>query len=883
MRRFLAQARRFRTLYASTKGASTKSRLKLVRQRVLAVLGRRFKRVSRRGQTGHVSLAFQIMSPERANRFFWTSKTVSRNWYDVRSRLAWLQARHPDHVEGFVRTGLQQTLDGILLVKLARHPISAQWVEAHLCSDIPLDPEHLDPRFRRSQSFAAAYVGILMLTSGPDAAKSADNILRRLNPLPRKNYISFLDSVSTRTRKNGEQKSFNSGFCERKTHRLLIVEDARAYDTYSPLMLGAEKVTLFDMSDIYATTDLSVFDDQDLPPVTIEHIRSRITRFSRGYHSAHEESKRAAIKLTSHLFDRLPEGHRLRTSLLKRHVELDVADQVFFELLKVRAIEELLESSDFDHVVVVLESGKPGSSHYSTLSCVQGLAEDNRLEFTSVSERFSQRLLAQTCVTRCVQTKNPLRLDVPLPSTKDILDDLFDKCRKHVQKSVREGDLSPDSVVTLINFTPAYNPSTSAFVEALKSQFKTQTLFVGGSLNRFLKEDPDRSEILKETNPRTMSWALLGDLSDFSRWCLIAMSEAIESLDDPAMAHLCRCFIERITTNGIRTSLSLFILTYAWCHKQKELNQLPSLALVTTQRSAKLGIMAEAMRQFAIPSLALEPHGLNGNYCRYAKVAMDHYAVISQYFANTAEQDFGVGPERCHIIGTPRIIAPKHYDQATAFATARQVLLAEQNLQFTDRTIGVFFCQPSEWAHVEAVWRNVLLAAQCAGSDILLKPHPEESPSRVARYLTVAKELGMEKGVKPVAGKPDVAIEACDFVLTGYSAAALDAAVLGKPVFCVTANGEPYPVDQHAIANAPLCGSAKELEEAITNLISNPEGAAKRAADFLVKEPQFVDGPNERLRSLVASLIEMHKTGASRSSETPKSLFLDGPFKEYSV
>jgi hypothetical protein len=326
------------------------------------------------------------------------------------------------------------------------------------------------------------------------------------------------------------------------------------------------------------------------------------------------------------------------------------------------------------------------------------------------------------------------------------------------------------------------------------------------------------------------------------------------------------------------------MLTYAWCEKQKSFNQVPALAVVTSQRSAKLGMMCEAMRLFEIPSLALEPHGLNGNYCRYSKVTMDYYAVISSYFSATAERDFGIPSDRCHVVGTPRIVAPIDHNPEAARRAARDVLAEEQGIHFGARPVGAFFCQPSEWAHVEEVWRNILSACKRAGTDLLLKTHPEEAPARVARYLHVAGQLGMTNNVQLVSGKADCVIEASDFSLTGYSAAALDAAVLRKPVFCVTAHGKPYPVNQHLIAQAPLCNTSDELYNEIANLIAWPEDAAARSARFLAAEPQFVDGPESRLLTLVSEIVRLDRHVAMRpEQDRPKSLFLDGPFQEFSV
>lgn len=883
MMRLLAKVRRYKTLYNSTKGTSPAERAKIVRHYLKLALRKRTKRTFRRCQTGHVTLAFRLLPTARALEFFWHSPTVSRSWYDIEARMTWLSHRKADQVERFVQRGLRKNRNALILVNLARHPLSSTWVKKHLTSEVPLLEEETDDRFTLSQSFSGAYVGVLMLIAGPNQAKAADEILKKLHPLPRTNYSNFLDSVATRIRAHGAERSFSSGFLEKKQHRLLIVESAKAYASYLPLLGGAERVTLFDLGDMYANTDLSYFDDKDVPPITMEHLRTRINRFSREYHEAHEDSKEAAKQLASSVFDRFPRDSKLLSPEVKPHFELDIADQIFFELLKVRALRKLLSDHEFDHIVIALNTAKIGSPNYRTLACTEALQSNDKVEFTSIASNFGQRLATQACVTMCTSEPRTLRFDRPLVPQREVFDDLEQKCGRYVEKMDSSAVERFAPAVILANHHPANNTSTAAFIHALSSQFDLKTLFYGGSLRHFLAEDPDRSDILEGTDPTTLSWGIIGDLSDLRRWCLLGLSEATEKLSDE-LAKLCMFFLGRINQNAVYPSITLFFLTHIWCAKHAELNTLPKLAVVASQRSVKLGLMAEAMRPFDIPSLALEPHGLNGNYCRYSKVMMDHYAVISKYFAETAPADFGIPIDRCHVVGTPRIVAPNDYSPSMAKDTARRTLADEQQLDFSQNQTGAFFCQPSDWAHVEEVWKITLLACKAARSALLLKPHPEESPARIEKYMSVAADLGMRDRVQLVSGQPSLVIEASDFVLTGYSAAALDAAVLGKPVFCVTANGKPYPVNQHKIANAPLCGNVDELKSAIVELTNDPAIAAKRSSEFLSNERQFLEGPDDNLRKLVEELIDMKPSDCFRPrEERPTSLFLSGPFQEYAV
>lgn len=313
-------------------------------------------------------------------------------------------------------------------------------------------------------------------------------------------------------------------------------------------------------------------------------------------------------------------------------------------------------------------------------------------------------------------------------------------------------------------------------------------------------------------------------------------------------------------------------------------NRLPRLVLVIPQRNPRLGLLAEEARAQGIPSLALEPHGINGNYCRYAKVAMDYYGVISGYFHATADSAFGIATDRCRVLGSPRIIAPAHHHPRAAQEAARTALTAALPAGFAEGTLyAAFFCQPSDWAHVSRVWDAILRATEGLGIHILLKPHPEEQPARITRYLDQARHSAAAERVTLLAANATQVIEASDLVLTGYSAAAIDAAVRQVPVFCVTADGQNYPIDQHIIVHSTLSNGAKALRAELTAWLDTRQTAPHQTS-FLRAEPQFATSPDARLRAFVRDILDLPTEAALRPEvERPQSLFLDGPFRVFTV
>jgi hypothetical protein len=319
-----------------------------------------------------------------------------------------------------------------------------------------------------------------------------------------------------------------------------------------------------------------------------------------------------------------------------------------------------------------------------------------------------------------------------------------------------------------------------------------------------------------------------------------------------------------------------------WFGLMEKAGQKPDVLVISPLRPAFVGMAAAAARRFAIPSIALEPHTINAEYCRYTKVMTDRYGTVSSYLAALAEKGFSIPAKRIDIIGSPRLIAK---DKVSPDA-ARHRLEAEGLARFPPgRQTLVFFSQPSNWTQISDVWRMTLSAMRSIENmQILLKVHPEEAELRVAGYLAIAEALGLGDRVQNVEASPGELIEAADLVLACYSVTLVEAALAGRPVFSVVNKGTRYPIDQHEVVGAPQYDDVAELSAALANFSRDPSHIQSRLTEFLNTNPQLVAGPESHLCAAITAMANADPGSVLRPvEELPARLFIEGPYRVYDV
>ena len=123
--------------------------------------------------------------------------------------------------------------------------------------------------------------------------------------------------------------------------------------------------------------------------IKVEHIRSRITRFSKLYSTLHLETRDIVDQLLSNLLEKCPE---LNDTIEKSRptLSLGLADSLFFSGLKTKSVELLIEDDEFTDIVVAIEANSRDKEFLSILKSVSGLMKDERVQFMSLSNTFSK-------------------------------------------------------------------------------------------------------------------------------------------------------------------------------------------------------------------------------------------------------------------------------------------------------------------------------------------------------------------------------------------------------------------------------------------------------------------------------------------------------------
>lgn len=816
------------------------------------------------------------------HRFF-SAKPRFRQPETIIARLTTL-SDNPERLRAFASAALYAAADPISVMLLAGHPLSRAAMGEALAEERTSPSAAINKRITDSAQYAAGFVAATALT-GDDAA--LEHLRGRLPSSLSYRYQEILDSygMTPSARADAQLRGMPaSGLRTHKRHRLIIAENLSQEQDFLPLLVGADHVTLIGLNDTFGKSQLPAY--ADLPGVgeiTVEHIRSRITRFSENYIALHLKT-RDLVRQLAGIMDGAPD---LAPRDERPFLELALADMLFFLALKPAAISRLLDDTAFDHILIVTQDHTKGSSYLMTLASVPELMQDPRVEIVSASPSVecrtsTSRVLEQLTTEPAI----PNVLEGWLPDASTLTAPLM-----KVATTIAEGMPLPAAttrkrVLMLTRANTAYDRASAQYALSLAKDHQVGIHFLGRNAvnlhNAMYNAD---AELAREIAVDILPDRYNIGVPAMEKWLVGRINLMMTGEDiDPMLRSVILINAKRLAGEIFYTYTLHARAVDAYFERLKQADALPDLIVQSPGRPPLIARYAVLARRHGIPSLSLEAHALDCRYSRYNKQFTDYYGVISTFFRDQAA-GFGMTPDRTFVLGSPRIIRPEGHDLPTARTEARAAIAEEFGHDFNAFAATItFFGQPSAWDMVARVWRNTIEAARRNNIAILLKPHPEESPSRVQDYMSIVTQMGAEGFVRLVSGPPEPIICACDMLLTGYSAAAIDAAVLGVPVVLVIDGDFEYPLPQHLIIGTVLTRSTDELSDQLADFLRNPSAWQDRTDAFLQREPQFVTGHDKPLRDRAAEIMAKPRSESIRElSDLPETTFLDEPHPTFPV
>ncbi len=868
MRTQLSQLKR---LLATVQGVAPDMRRTAIRD----LSKRRIKRVAhqlrRRTITAPVRVADIAGGTSLGTWLFWTV-TYGRSWHDVEARLNRLFHNDRDALEEFVITGLEQTSDPIIVAGLAQHPLSHQFTRAWLANRA--NRSRIGDRVRTHRLLGAAFSGAGILLLPPDESAELTSWIEAVYEVPHRDFYSFQASMSWK----------RVGPADRPIKRLIITDKYGSAADLSQLFLGADTVTVISTLDTYGRLDFSHLPEGMGPrSVTVEHIRSRITRFSDPYIKLHEAITGlvpSVIQGAMDVIDPIPAD-------FQPTAEVAVADSIFFQSLRVLALQELVDDDDFDEIIVAVDNHRATSEYLRLLSSIDALKSDDRVDIRSISRSADGRLRFLRQVDEILGSQ----WTAPSPShtpPADIIAAKYDEAIQRIAQNTAE--MVAQGPSPWIGFAtanvPAYNLASAGYIADLTKDFAVGLIHLSSNATTLIRELSNMG-VASDINPVFVQSKTGADapFADALHRHLHKICPPVNDDLDPYLATAIKGYgiaLSRIIRSDLVPSITRYRVLDALFAILAATDRLPDAIVISPNRNPAVSAITSIARHVGVPTICVEPHAQDNNYARYAKVTADYYGVMSDYFRHRASAGFGIPLDRTFTLGSPRLIAPANYDAEQEQKLAQAELATSRGITLDpDRVSLVFFSQALNWDHLSSVWATILTAAQRTDSMVFLKPHPEDTPSRTQHYLDQAATSSIE--VVVLDGNAKQAIALADITLTAFSTVGVEAAARQTPVVCVTDGDLPYPLDIASIVGGDTVGSADELVRIITAYRDDPEAAIAKTRAFVDREPQFIEGPRTRLRALVNLAIDQGADGMRQPEELPSSIFLDGPHPRFEI
>jgi len=690
-------------------------------------------------------------------------------------------------------------------------------------------------------------------------------------------------------------------------NRLLVMDEALSPGIIGHLASGAERMTLLRYGDLYGRLDIEAI--RAAAPgveITVEHARSRTGRFSQRYHAMHQATMQAAQEMTAALIaaapwlgDLQPIDHGARQSLV-----LSLGDALFFRALRMNGVLCALKDPAFDSVII---SFGQRSDVYKLVFSEPSLTKDPRIMIgcwslsNNTRKNFPRKI-------RNIRLKTQDEAAPPGPaafartrprSHKADVENVI-QCLQSVGYPPRSRADATDPgrarIALVTSGNTAYLASAVATALHLERDFAVDVLWAYGRpqlLEDALQkatEDESPDSCLSQAAARLRGNAVrlqkenIGERSwiAFKAIFLTAMAEAAPAMLDRLRTDAAvRCAIECAVSDDLHR-VAFAIIYRLQKARMLMLAEGYKAIVLCPIRESRNALFVTAARQAKTPSIAVEPHCLNAAYCRYGSIFADFTALYSDYFAEEYERHFGIPRDRSFVIGSSRLLRPKGFRSDDARRAARDRL----GLGPDDPPLIAMPAQPMPALYGDHLCRMVVRAVMTLGrpARLILKPHPEENSSDIARYRAIITQENGDDICSIEQGSITDVISASNIVLVCYSVTALEAAIRERNVAVIGIKGAEYPMQYDKILGVPCCHTVDQTRAVIAEALDLGSEAASGIARFQQRHPHLYDnGVHDRLNDAVRSVIRAGEAGMRRAEDLPPTPFVQAPFREYLV
>jgi hypothetical protein len=274
----------------------------------------------------------------------------------------------------------------------------------------------------------------------------------------------------------------------------------------------------------------------------------------------------------------------------------------------------------------------------------------------------------------------------------------------------------------------------------------------------------------------------------------------------------------------------------------------PSIIIVLTDSTPPCRIAVLAGRLAGIPSLLLLHSGMVGRNYDCPPFVVDKIAVAGE-FAKNELMDCGIENKKIVVTGQPSydsLIKAQKYFSRNAICRKLKLDPAKKIIVYTTENLP-----PKENERMARIICRTVKGIP--NVEFVIKVHPSELDFSI--YNTLTEECGLRALITRKASIYEV-LYASDVVITGFSATALDAMVLHKPVITVNLTGleDPLPFAESGAAIGVY--EEKNLVEALRESLYDETSKKnlEEAREMFVYEHVYkLDG---KATNRVVSLIE---------------------------